>query len=137
MEKSNGKHILVVDDDSTTRRLFGSLLGRAGFEVLYAKDGNEGREMARRFLPDLVLLDYNMPVVDGMEVAERLKKEPGSLNVNTPIAFLTNEDISIEAQKMLKEMGVVDYIQKGVDNKEFIERVKKILGMPLESIPVV
>lgn len=136
METSNGKHILLVDDDPTTRRLFGSLLGRAGFEVLYAKDGNEGREMARRFLPDLVLLDYNMPVMDGMEVAQRLKHEPGSPNVNTPIAFLTNEDISIEAQKMLKEIGVEDYIQKGVDNKEFIERVKKILGMPLETIKV-
>lgn len=121
------KHILVVDDDPITRRLFGALLARAGFEVLYAKDGNEGREMARRFMPDLVLLDYNMPVMDGIQTAMKLKKEPGTLNANTPIALLTNEDVSVEALKMIKEIGVADYIQKGVSNEEFIERVKKIL----------
>lgn len=128
MEKLKKKHILLVDDDSATRRLFGALLSRADFEVIYAKDGNEGREMARRFLPDLILLDYNMPIMDGLEVAQRLKTEPGSLNVNTPIALLTNEDLSLEAQKLIKELGVADYIQKGVDNEEFIERVKKILN---------
>jgi len=127
MEKINKKHVLIVDDDSATRILFGSLLSRGGFEVLYAKDGNEGREMARRFLPDLILLDYNMPIMDGLETAQRLKTEPGSLNVNTPIALLTNEDLSLEAQKMIKELGVIDYIQKGVDNDEFIKRVKNIL----------
>lgn len=123
------KHVLVVDDDPTTRRLFGSLLGRAGFEVLYAKDGNEGFEMARRFLPDLILLDYNMPIMDGLEAAKRLKKDTNSLNKNTPIAFLTNEDISVEGQNAIKELGVNDYIQKGISNEEFIIRVKKILNM--------
>jgi len=127
MEELKKKHVLLVDDDSATRRLFGALLSREGFEVLYARDGNEGREIARRFLPDLILLDYNMPVMDGLETAQRLKTEPDSLNVNTPIALLTNEDLSLEAQKMIKELGVIDYIQKGVDNEEFIKRVKNIL----------
>lgn len=132
MEKYNMKHVLLVDNDPATRRLFGSLLGRAGFEVLYAKDGNEGREMARRFLPDLILLDYNMPIMDGLETAQRLKTEPGSPNIDTPIALLTNEDISMEGQKAIKELGIIDYIQKGVSNEEFIIRVKKILNMPTE-----
>ncbi|MDO8303929.1 MAG: response regulator [Sedimentisphaerales bacterium] len=121
------KHVLIADDDPTTRMLFGSLLARAGYEVLYAKDGNDAREMARRLQPDLILLDLNMPIMDGMEVATRLKTEPKSVNINTPIAFLTNEDLGIEAQKMIKELGVADYIQKGVSNEEFIARVKKLL----------
>jgi CheY-like chemotaxis protein len=127
MENSTAKHILIADNDPATRKLFGALLARAGFEVLYAKDGNEGREMARRFQPDLILLDLNMPVMDGWETADRLKNEPNSVTVNIPIAFLTSEDLSIEAQKNAKEFGVIDYIQKGVSNEEFIERVKKIL----------
>lgn len=121
------KHILIVDNDPMTRRLFGALLARAGFEVLYAKDGNEGREMARRLQPDLVLLDLNMPVMDGWETADRIKNEPGSITAHIPVVFLTSEDLSIEAQKSAKELGVIEYMQKGISNEEFIERVKKIL----------
>lgn len=129
MENTTAKHILITDDDPTTRKLFGALLARAGFEVLYAKDGNEGREMARRLQPDLILLDINMPLMDGWETAERLKTEPDSPAINIPIIFLTSQDLSIEAQKAAKELGVVDYMQKGVSNEEFVERVKKVFGM--------
>jgi CheY-like chemotaxis protein len=129
MENSIGKHILIVDDDPQTRRLFGALLAKAGLEVWYAKDGNEGREMARRLQPDLILLDVNMPVMDGLETANRLKNEPGSPTANIPIIFLTNDDLSIEAQKSIKELGVLDYMQKGVNSEEFIERVKKALNI--------
>ena len=127
MENYKGKHILIVDDDPTTRRLFGALLSRAGFEVLYAKDGNDGRDMARRLRPDLILLDLNMPVMDGIETADRLKRDPDPATANIPIALLTSEDLSIEAQKAASELGVTDYMQKGLDNEEFIKRIKKIL----------
>jgi CheY-like chemotaxis protein len=127
------EHILIVDNDPATRKLFGSLLGRAGFEVLYAKDGNDGREMATRLRPDLILLDLNMPIMDGWEVATRLKTEPNSTVKDIPIAFLTNEDLSVEAQKAAKELGVADYIQKGASNEEFIERVKRVLNTELKS----
>lgn len=126
-------HILIVDDDPTNRRLFGALLAREGYEPLYAKDGAEGREMARRFQPDLVLLDLNMPVMDGWETAERLKNEPHAGTAQIPIIFLTNEDLSTEAQKLVKEYDVADYIQKGVTSEEFIVRVKKVLDAVPES----
>jgi CheY-like chemotaxis protein len=113
--------------------LFGALLARAGYEVLYAKDGNDGREMARRTLPDLILLDLNMPIMDGWETANRLKNEPDATTKNIPIAFLSSEDLSIEAQKAAKELGVVDYLQKGMSNEDFIARVKKILPPPPET----
>lgn len=119
---------MIIDDDPATRRLFGGLLTHAGFEVIYAKDGNDGREMARRLHPDLILCDLKMPIMGGMEVVSRLKTEPNSPAADIPIALLTNQDLSIESQKAAKELGVVDYIQKGVDNQEFIERVKKIFG---------
>lgn len=121
------KHILIIDNDAATRKLFGALLSRVGFEVLYAKDGNEGHELAKRIKPDLILLDINMPIMDGWETANKLKAGFDSSVVNIPIAFLTNEDLSVEDQNNAKKIGVVDYIQKGASNEEFIERVKKII----------
>jgi len=122
------KHILIVDDDPITRRLFGSLLGRAGYEVIYAKGGDEGREMARRLHPDLILLDINMSGTDGYKTADLIKNEPNSPAADIPVVFLTNEDLPFEAVKWAKELGVMDYIHKGVSNEEFIERVKKLLS---------
>ena len=121
------KHILIIDDDPTSRRLFGSLLGSAGYEVIYAGSGDLGREMARRFHPDLVLLDINMPGSDGIKTADLIRNEPGSPAADVPIAFLTNADLSLEAENWMKGVGVTNYIQKGVSNDEFIVRVKKIL----------
>jgi CheY-like chemotaxis protein len=122
------KHILIIDDDSTTRRLFGGLLARAGYEVLYAKNGEEGREVARRLHPNLILMDMNMPGgEDGMKTADRIKNELGSPTADIPIVLLTNNDLPLEMLKWMKEFGVTEYIQKGIGNEEFIERVKNIL----------
>ena len=73
-------HILIVDDDAMIRRLFGGRLTTLGYEIMYASDGNEGRETARRFHPDLVLMDENMPVMTGMEAISRMKEEPETKN---------------------------------------------------------
>lgn len=123
---SRKKHILIVDDDPFIRRLFGARLLSAGFEVLYASKGHEGREMARRFMPDLVILDINMPDADGYEIAQRLRSEERTKNI--PIVFLTSEDFSIEAEKAVKEVYVVDYIHKSIDSDEFIKRIKKAIS---------
>jgi len=125
------KHILIIDDDDLIRRLFGGKLASAGFEILYAQDGDEGREIARRLQPDLILLDIRMPGSDGYAVAQRLKEEPKTSNI--PIIFLTNEDFSVEAEKAVKELWVVDYIHKSIDLKEFVKRIKKILPPTIEK----
>ena len=121
-------HILLVDDDPLLRRLFGAKLHSAGFEVIYAKDGAEGRETARRLQPDLILLDLDMPVMGGMEAAQRLTSEKATKNI--PIIFLTNVDLSLEAQEMVKKgkTGVVEYIQKGIDLTEFVKIIEKVLA---------
>ena len=120
-------HILIIDDDEVMRRLFGSLLGNAGYEVIYAENGDQGREMARRLHPDLILLDINMPGPDGYKTAESIKNEPSSPAADIPIVFLTNADLPLESLNWMKEFGVSDYIHKGVSNEEFVSRVKKIL----------
>jgi CheY-like chemotaxis protein len=126
-QESIHKHILIIDDDPTTRRLFGSLLGSAGYEVLYAGSGEQGREMARRLHPDLILLDINMPGDDGFKTANLIRNEPGSPAADIPITFLTNADLSLDVQSLMKGVGVTEYIQKGIGNDEFVVRIKKII----------
>lgn len=126
MDKIQKKvHILIIDDDEIMRRLYGSLLGTAGYEVLYSPDSVQGRELARRFKPDLILMDMNMPIEDGIKASGKLKAE--SVTAHIPIVLLTNADLSIEAEKWMKEVSIIEYIQKGVSNEEFIKRIKKIL----------
>jgi len=120
------KHILIIDDDALIRRLFGGKLASAGFEVLYAQDGDEGREVARRLQPDLILLDIRMPGTDGYVVARRLREEPRTSNI--PVIFLTNEDLSVEAEKAITELWVAGYMHKSIDLTELVERIKKILA---------
>ena len=118
-------HILVADDDEAMRRIMGGRLVKRGFEVFYATDGNEAREMARRMRPDLILLDYRMPVMDGFKVASYLKKEEPTKEI--PIILLTNEDLPVEAVKYFKDLGVDEYIHKSADFEVFIELIKKIM----------
>jgi two-component system cell cycle response regulator DivK len=125
-------HILIIDDDEVMRRLYGSLLSRAGYEVLYAPDADQGRELARRFQPDLILMDINMPGTDGIKASARLRGEKETTNI--PIVLLTNSDLSIEAEKWMKELSTIGYIQKGVSNEEFIEKIKLFFDM-IKNIP--
>ncbi len=117
-------HVLIVDDDPVFLRLIGGKLMHAGFEVLYSHDGNEAREVARRMQPDLILLDVRMSGEDGYKILVRLRSEPQTKNI--PVVFLTNEDLSLEAEKRVRELGVADYIHKSVDPDEFLERIRKV-----------
>jgi CheY-like chemotaxis protein len=125
-EPQKKKHILFADDDPATRRLFGAKLASAGFEVLYAKDGDEELEMATRFVPDLVVTDIDMPNTDGIKASFRLRGDPRTKAI--PIIFLTNADLSADAEKAIKELGAAEYMPKAIDLAEFIERVKAIVG---------
>jgi response regulator RpfG family c-di-GMP phosphodiesterase len=66
-----------------------------------------------------------MPGIDGMELAQRLKNEKETAHI--PIVMLTSNDLSPEAENLMKESWIVDYIQKGIELKEFVERIKKTL----------
>lgn len=118
-------HILYVDDDPVMLQLFGGQLVRKGFEVIYAHNGAEGWELARKIKPDLILLDYRMEGMDGMEAAEHLKSEEDTKDI--PIIMLSSEDFSVDATKYLKEIGVEDYVHKGMLFDELFARIKALL----------
>ena len=119
-------HILLVDDDSDILRIFCGWLSHEGFEMLSAHDGNEGREMARRLQPNLILLDVNMPVQDGYKTLEYLKREKETAHI--PVIFLTNEDFSIESQRAWKEMGMDGYIPKSEPRETILKKINEVLG---------
>lgn len=82
--------------------------------------------MARRFPIDLILLDINLGKADGFEIAQRLRSEPKTKDI--PIVFLTNEDLTPEAEKNVKELWVIAYFHKSMDLNEFVKKIKDIFN---------
>jgi CheY-like chemotaxis protein len=122
------KCILLIDDDPLIQRLFGGRLSKLGYNTLYAHNGVEGREMARRMKPDLILMDMHMPGdEDGMKTAIRLRQE-GELG-ETPISMLTAEDLSLDVERTLKQAYKIEYMHKGIEEKDFIEKIQVLLGL--------
>ena len=125
MPETKKIHLLIVDDDPIMLQLFGGQLAAKGFEMIYAHGGAEGWEMARRLKPDLILLDYRMPSMDGMETATHLKAEADTKSI--PIIMLTSEDFWPDTVKSLKEIGVAEYVHKGKPFPEILAHVQKVL----------
>jgi len=114
-------HILVVDDERAIRRLLRMYLTDAGFTVAEAADGGEALEQVRRGGIDLVLLDLNLPEVDGFEVTRRMR-EVASL----PVIMVTAR--TEEAHRVTGlELGADDYVTKPFSPLEVVARVKAVL----------
>jgi len=113
--------ILIVDDDAHIREVLRFALGKAGMETQEAGDGEAALDSVGRSRPDLVVLDINMPRMDGLEVCRRLRSE-GDL----PILFLSSRDDEIDRVVGL-ELGADDYVVKPFSPREVVARVTAIL----------
>jgi len=116
--------ILVVDDDPDIARFVEVNLRSAGYDVSVASDGVEALEKAGTLRPDLVLLDVMMPLIDGFEVAQRLRRNPQT--ASTSIIMLTAKALSTDKVLGLTA-GADDYIIKPFDPIELLARVKGTL----------
>jgi two-component system OmpR family response regulator len=114
--------ILIVDDDPHIRELLAFALAKAGMATLEAGDGEEGLSKARIHRPDLVILDINMPRMDGLEVCRRLK----GAGSDVPVLFLSSRDDEIDRVLGL-ELGADDYVVKPFSPREVVARVGAIL----------
>lgn len=116
--------VLLVDDEPDILEFLGYNLRKEGFEVMTADNGREAVEVARHFLPQLILLDVMMPEMDGIETCEVLRGMP-EMN-STLIAFLTarGEDYS---QLAGFDAGADDYISKPIKPKILVSRVKALI----------
>ncbi|ELS03158.1 diguanylate cyclase (GGDEF) domain-containing protein [Xenococcus sp. PCC 7305] len=116
--------ILIVDDVSDNLRLLSTTLSQQGYQVRCAKNGEMALTGADKDLPDLILLDINMPGMNGYEVCQRFKSNPKTADI--PIIFLSaQDDIGNKVQAF--ELGGVDFISKPFRIKEVVIRVKSQL----------
>ena len=119
------KKILLVEDEEIMVILLQKKLSQEGYDVEVARNGEEGLALAKKFLPDLVLMDIVMPKMGGLEVMEEMKKDK-SLN-RIPIIIISNSGQPVELDRAQK-LGARDWLIKTeFDPKEVIEKVKKQL----------
>jgi DNA-binding response OmpR family regulator len=113
--------ILVVDDEREIVKLVKAYLEQAGFQVATASDGQEGLTVFRHVKPDLVVLDLNLPRIDGLDVCRTIRRES-----DTPVIMLTAR---VEEQDRLigLELGADDYILKPFSPREVVARVRTVL----------
>lgn len=118
------KKILVVEDNEQNRILMKQILTYHGYEVLEAADGAAGLKMAGEHMPDLILLDLQMPVMGGLAVIRELRKTPelSKLKVMAVTSFAMKGD----REKAL-EAGFDEYVTKPIDTRKFVELVKSII----------
>lgn len=112
------KRILIIEDNEQNMYLTTFLLTKAGFDVIQAQDGVTGIELARREQPDLILLDIQLPVMDGHEVARRLTA--GEETRSIPIVAVTSYAMVGDREKVL-EAGCTGYIEKPINPDTFVD----------------
>ena len=118
------KKILIVDDETINLDFFDVMLSKLGFTVEKAKDGMEGLEKVKRFLPDLILLDNIMPRMSGWEVTRILKKDDKYRDIPI-IMFSALDDVKDKVEGF--ELGVDDYITKPFNFSEVLARIRAVL----------
>ena len=116
--------ILVVEDDVDILQLVDHNLKSADFHVLTAQDGYEALSLAKKHLPQLVILDLMLPGLDGFEVCKELKRSPTTRNI--PVLMLTARGEEVDRIVGL-ELGADDYVVKPFSPRELVLRVKAIL----------
>ncbi len=118
------KSILIVDDEPNILLSLEFLMKQAGYEVLTSADGEDALQQIHSSLPDLVLLDINMPKRNGYEVCETVRADPKLSSVK--IIMLTAKGRDVEREKGLA-LGADDYVIKPFSTQEVVDKVNEIL----------
>ena len=123
-QKAQGRRrVLVTDDEPITRMLVKLLLERQDFEVLEAANGRDAVEIAIRERPDLLMIDLNMPEMDGYEAITRVRREMSLAMM--PVLVLTSEE-GPGVERRVLELGADDYILKPFDPEVLLSRVNAV-----------
>lgn len=122
--------ILYVEDNEDNIYMLESRLKRRGYEVLVARDGEEGLAIARSELPSLILMDLSLPVLDGWEATRRLKSAPETKDI--PVIALTAHAMAGDREKAMAA-GCDDYDSKPVELKRLLGKIEALLPEADES----
>ena len=119
------KQCLIVDDSSVIRKVARRIMEEVNFDIKEAEDGQKALDQCRETLPDVILLDWNMPVMDGLEFLTELRKEP--CGENPKVIFCTTENDMDHITQAISA-GANEYIMKPFD-KEIIHSKLKEVGL--------
>jgi two-component system, cell cycle response regulator DivK len=119
------KRILVVEDTEDNRQIIRDLLTSAGYEMIEAVTGEEGVAMAAQHRPDLILMDIQLPVLDGYEATRRIKAQPELKHI--PIIAVTSYALSGDEAKT-KAAGCDGYVAKPFSPRQLLAKVREFIG---------
>lgn len=117
--------VLLVEDNPQNRYLLTFLLEKSGYEVVTAEDGEAAIEAVPAYLPDVILMDVQLPKLDGYEATRRIKADERFARI--PILALTPHSMKGDRAKAL-EAGCDDYITKPVDIDVLLRRIREVVG---------
>lgn len=122
--QASAKTVLVVEDNELNMKLFNDLLEVHGYRVVQARTGPEALEAARRELPDLILMDIQLPEVSGLQVTQEILKDEALADI--PIIAVTAFAMKGDEER-IRAGGCRDYIAKPISVVSFLEKVKRYL----------
>ncbi|MCI4463304.1 MAG: response regulator [Caldisericum sp.] len=119
------KRVVVVEDDDLLANVLKIALAGKGFEVETCRDGLCGIEKVKSFLPHIVILDVNLPVLSGFEVLKKIKSDKATSNI--PVILLTglSQDVNLKRGFAL---GADDYLRKPFSMEELLIRIDRLIG---------
>jgi CheY-like chemotaxis protein len=120
--------ILVIDDTPNVRVLLDILLRQQGYEVVLADNGWKGLQLYRQEHPDVILLDLNMPELDGVTVLKQIR----GVDLSQPVVILTG-DSSPETERQVRTLGVSEFILKGSSLHLLANTLKRLLKTPIPA----
>lgn len=120
----NNKKVLIIDDEVTLQKTLSEVLSQEGFAVSSSMDGENGLELAKNLIPDIILLDIIMPRLNGFKVLEELKKSAETKEI--PVLILTNLDGESEAKKMLQSGAVDCMVKSNHGLEDIVAKIKEI-----------
>lgn len=119
------KTILLVEDNEVNRRLAGFLLRSQGYQVREATTAAEAFEMLKNDRPDLIVMDIQLPGMDGLEITRKLKEQPATADI--PVVAVTSFAMKGDREKALAA-GCAGYVTKPIDKATFIQEVAAHVG---------
>ena len=122
---AQAKTVLIVEDNELNMKLFNDLLEAHGYRVLQTRDGLTALEIARQHMPDLIIMDIQLPGIDGYEVTRRIKANPALRHI--PVIAVTSYALSGDDVKAL-EAGCDAYVTKPFDPAELLGKIRGYLG---------
>ncbi len=114
--------VMVVDDSLTVRKITGRMLTRENFEVATAKDGVEGLQQLQDIEPDIILLDIEMPRMDGFEFARNVRADPKTKHI--PIIMITSRTADKHRSRAI-ELGVNEYMGKPYQEEQLLTLIRQ------------